>query len=125
MKILFFSYCYYIQYEPIIFIIRNFLEGDIKVYLLYISNINLKDESKSSSHRKFIKDSIPFIEIKLPQFNFYKIKIIQSFLQLFQFLLNRRTVKKFLNLYNLEYNGDTEKNLEAILNHIVRFECLE
>ena len=125
MKILFIPYRYYIQYEPIAFVMRNLLEGDIKVHLLYISNINPKDESKSYSHGKFIKDIIPFIEFRLPQFNFSKIKIIQSFLQLFQFLPNRRTVKKFLNLYNLEYDGDTKKNLEAILNHIVRLECLE
>ena len=118
MKILFIPYRYYIQCEPFAFIIRNSLERNIDVQ-------NPKDETKDYSHEKFIKDIIPFIEFRLPQFNFSKIKIIQSFLQLFQFLPNRRTVKKFLNLYNLEYDGDTKKNLEAILNHIVRLECLE
>lgn len=75
--------------------------------------------------KKFIKDNIPFIEFRLLRFDFSKIKIIRSFLQLSRFLLNRQRIKKILNLYNLEEDVNAEKNLEAILNHIGRFKCLE
>lgn len=95
MRIFFFPYYYYLQYDPFFPVIKHLNAAGIDAQLVYISNISPKDETSIYQPERFCRDGIPFQEFRLQRLRRTNDRPA-PLSQLPQYLLNFYRLKAFI-----------------------------